>query len=35
VAGGEGAMLTIFVDADACPAKDEVYRLAPNRTRLS
>ena len=23
-------MLTIYVDADACPVKDEVYRVAPS-----
>ena len=25
-------MLTIFVDADACPVKDEVYRVAERYT---
>src|SRR5690606_11582217 len=25
---GGGAMLTIYVDADACPVKSEVYRVA-------
>src|SRR5262245_4955842 len=24
----KGPMLTIFIDADACPVKDEIYRVA-------
>ncbi len=26
--GGDGSGVSIFVDADACPVKDEVYRVA-------